>query len=78
MSIDDISFVYTLFSSQGIDMVKKNKNEKKSKKKDSQLLIRVNGQERDRFVQICEEIDSSAAREIRLFMRKFIAEYEDL
>ena len=51
---------------------------KKSKKKDSQLLIRVNSDERDRFIKICSELDTSAAREIRRFMRIFIAENENL
>jgi len=54
------------------------KKEKKSKKKDSQLLIRVNSEERDRFLEICNEMDTSAAREIRRFMREFVTEYEDL
>ena len=57
-------------------MVKKKKEKKL--KKDSQLLIRVSREERDRFLEICEELDTSAAREIRQFMRKFIADYEDL
>jgi len=54
------------------------KKDKKSTKKDSQLLIRVNKEERDRFLEICEELDTSAAREIRRFMRGFITENEDL
>jgi hypothetical protein len=51
----------------------KNKKVKKNKK-DSQLLIRVNGDERDAFLEVCEALDTSAAREIRRFMRNFIAE----
>lgn len=58
-------------------MVAKKNNVKGGKKKDSQLLIRVNSDERDRFIDICEELDTSAAREIRRFMRDFIAENED-
>ena len=45
----------------------------KKNKKDSQLIIRINGEERDRFVALCEELDTSAAREIRRFIRDFIA-----
>lgn len=44
----------------------------KQNKKDSQLLIRISSHERDRFVQLCEELDTSAAREIRQFIRGFI------
>ncbi|WP_162940906.1 hypothetical protein [Photobacterium salinisoli] len=49
---------------------------KKSKatKKDSQLIIRINGEERDAFVVLCEEMDTSAAREVRRFIRQFVKE----
>lgn len=47
---------------------------KKAKKKNSQLIIRINDQERDQFVSLCEELDTSAAREIRRFIRRFMAE----
>ncbi|MEA3363764.1 MAG: hypothetical protein U9Q61_10920 [Thermodesulfobacteriota bacterium] len=45
---------------------------KKSKKKDSQLVIRINGAARDQFVSLCDELDTSAAREIRRFIKDFI------
>lgn len=45
---------------------------KKSSKKDSQLLIRINAAERDAFISLCEQLDTSAAREIRSFIRSFI------
>ncbi len=44
----------------------------KKSKKDSQLVIRINGDERDRFVELCDELDTSAAREIRGFIRRFL------
>lgn len=44
----------------------------KKLKKDSQLVIRINGAERDQFVAMCDELDSSAAREIRGFIRDFL------
>ncbi|PHQ72188.1 MAG: hypothetical protein COB93_01290 [Sneathiella sp.] len=50
-------------------------SEKKSKKKtrkDSQLIIRINVAERDNFVALCDEMDTSAAREIRRFIRGFL------
>ena len=49
---------------------------KKAKKKNSQLVIRINDQERDEFVSLCEELDTSAAREIRRFIRDFVAEHD--
>ena len=49
------------------------KPKKKSKsKKDSQLILRLDKAERDAFVELCKELDTSAAREIRHFIRKFM------
>ena len=55
---------------------KSNLNNSKMKvgKKDSQLLIRINGDDRDEFIALCEALDTSAAREIRKFIRIFISE----
>ncbi|MDB2331445.1 hypothetical protein N9V74_07025 [Alteromonas sp.] len=49
---------------------KNNKNNKK--KKNSQLIIRINDEERAEFVDLCETLDTSAAREIRRFIRHFV------
>jgi hypothetical protein len=51
------------------------KKEKK-KKKDSQLVIRVSAEERDAFVTLCEALDSSASRELRRFMKRFVGDHE--
>lgn len=51
----------------------KHKSGGKHKKKGSQLVIRVDKAERDAFVSLCDKIDTSAAREIRRFMRKFVS-----
>tara|TARA_R110001583_G_scaffold11285_1_gene51298 strand:+ start:13592 stop:13771 length:180 start_codon:yes stop_codon:yes gene_type:complete len=47
---------------------------KKAKKKNSQLIIRINEEDRTEFVALCDELDTSAAREIRRFIRAFMAE----
>lgn len=44
----------------------------KRNKKDGQLLIRISIAEREQFLQLCEQLDTSAAREIRQFIREFI------
>lgn len=49
---------------------------KTKKKKDGQLLIRIPVEDRDRFVRLCDELDTSAAREIRRFIRQFVEEKE--
>lgn len=51
------------------------KKQKKAGGKNSQLVIRINNKERDAFVELCEELDTSAAREIRGFIRKFLKEH---
>ncbi|MEL6520235.1 MAG: hypothetical protein AAFQ66_04685 [Pseudomonadota bacterium] len=53
------------------------RSKKKKANKDSQLVIRINASERDRFVSLCEDLDTSAAREIRRFIRSFLAEHGD-
>jgi len=50
------------------------KKKKKAQKKDAQLVIRIHSAERDEFINLCDELDTSAAREIRKFIRGFIKE----
>ena len=51
----------------------KNKPDGKAKGKGSQLVIRIDKAEREAFVSLCDQLDTSAAREIRRFMRGFVA-----
>ena len=48
----------------------------KANKKDGQFLIRINSAERDEFLQLCESLDTSAARELRKFIRSFIKKHQ--
>lgn len=57
-------------------MAEKKKTKKKNLK-DSQLIIRIAGSDRDRFVSLCNALDTSAAREIRRFIRDFLKENDD-
>ncbi|UAB89600.1 hypothetical protein I5192_02645 [Ruegeria sp. SCSIO 43209] len=50
------------------------KDGKKSTKKNSQLVLRLDKDERDAFVELCRDLDTSAAREIRRFIRGFMKE----
>jgi hypothetical protein len=54
----------------------KKKQRKKKEKKDSQLVIRIAGEQRDRFVRLCDELDTSAAREIRKFIGRFLKDHQ--
>ncbi len=51
------------------------KNRKKNKK-DSQLIIRISKDERKEFVDLCDDLDTSAAREIRRFIKEFLNEHK--
>lgn len=50
------------------------KDAKTSNKKNSQLVLRLDKDERDAFVDLCKQLDTSAAREIRRFIRGFMKE----
>ena len=53
------------------------KSRKSSKpKKDSQLVLRLNKDLRDRFVDACQDLDTSAAREVRRYIKRFLKRYE--
>ncbi len=52
------------------------KRKHKIKKKDSQLIIRINSDEREHFINLCEHLDTSAAREVRHFIRDFIKRHD--
>lgn len=47
-------------------------------RKDGQLVIRIRKSERDIFVELCDTLDTSAAREIRRFIREFTFAHADL
>ncbi len=49
---------------------------KKKNQKDSQLVMRLPKAERDAFVSLCKDLDTSAAREIRRFIRHFLNEHD--
>lgn len=59
----------------------KDKSDRKAAKdrksnKDAQFVLRLDRAQRDRFVEVCKELDTSAAREIRRFIKRFIRRYE--
>ncbi len=60
----------------GTDALNK-KSPKKSYKKNSQLVLRLDKEERDAFVERCKELDTSAAREIRGFIRRFLKDHPE-
>ena len=53
------------------------KKKKRGKSKDAQLIIRISKEERKAFVDLCDELDTTAAREIRHFIRSFVARHTE-
>ena len=54
----------------------KNKEKQKKSRKDAQLVLRLDTELRDRFVDACQELDTSAAREVRRFIKRFLQRYD--
>ena len=52
------------------------KKKKRKTNKESQLVIRLDTEQRERFIDACQDIDSSASRELRGFIKKFLKRYE--
>ncbi len=52
------------------------KGKEKRKKKDAQLVLRLDGELRDRFLGACQDLDTSAAREVRRFIKRFLKRYD--
>lgn len=52
-------------------------NKNKKKKKNSQMIVRINNEERAQFIALCDSLDTSAAREVRRFIREFIKEHNE-
>jgi len=58
-------------------VAKDNKERDRSKsKKDAQLVLRLNKDLRDRFIDACKDLDTSAAREVRRYIKRFLKRYE--
>lgn len=54
----------------------KKAKKKKRSRKDAQLVLRLNKDLRERFVDACRDIDSSAAHEVRRYIKRFLKRYE--
>ena len=45
---------------------------RKKVKKDKQLVIRLTEEESEQFIDLCYDMDTSASREVRKFIKNFI------
>ncbi|KZN45046.1 hypothetical protein [Pseudoalteromonas luteoviolacea] len=47
-----------------------------AKNKDAQLIVRINKAQRDEFVALCNELDTSSSKEIRKFIKRFVNKHK--
>jgi len=52
------------------------KDKKKSKDEEAKFVIRIEKALRDEFVDVCRDLDTTASREVRRFIREFLARQE--
>lgn len=45
-------------------------------KKDDSLIVKINKEQKKHFIQLCKTVDTSASREVRNFIKKFIEDHE--
>ncbi|HHW78938.1 MAG TPA: hypothetical protein GX399_18215 [Xanthomonadaceae bacterium] len=51
----------------------KSKKQKSDKDGDAKLVVRIEAELRDAFIEACQEQDTTASREVRRFIRDFLA-----
>lgn len=44
------------------------------KKNSAQILLRLPKEDKEAFLDLCDDLDTSAAREVRRFIRQFISQ----
>lgn len=67
--------ILTAANLRGMNVGGGSKKKSQRNKKDSQLVVGINKQERDAFIAICDEMDTSASREVRRFIREFLKQH---
>lgn len=51
----------------------KSKKQKSDKDKEVKLVVRIEEKLRDAFIESCQDLDTTASREIRRFIRDFLS-----
>lgn len=51
----------------------KHKKQKSSKDEEVKLVVRIEAGLRDAFIEACQDMDTTASREVRRFIRDFLA-----
>ena len=51
----------------------KKKKSDRDKDKEAKLVVRIEASLRDEFIEACQDLDTTASREVRRFIRDFLA-----
>ncbi len=51
----------------------KHKKQKSNKDEEVKLVVRIEAGLRDAFIEACQDMDTTASREVRRFIRDFLA-----
>ncbi|KAB2931221.1 MAG: hypothetical protein F9K25_08260 [Candidatus Contendobacter sp.] len=51
----------------------KDKKQKSNKDEEVKLVVRIEAKLRDAFIEACQDTDTTASREVRRFIRDFLA-----
>ena len=51
----------------------KSKKQKSNKDEEVKLVVRIEAGLRDAFIEACQDMDTTASREVRRFIRDFLA-----
>ncbi|MBL8248432.1 MAG: hypothetical protein JNK95_08740 [Candidatus Competibacter sp.] len=51
----------------------KGKKQKSDQDKEIKLVVRIEAKLRDAFIEACQDMDTTASREVRRFIRDFLA-----
>ena len=51
----------------------KGKKQKADQDKEIKLVVRIEAKLRDAFIEACQDMDTTASREVRRFIRDFLA-----
>jgi hypothetical protein len=46
-------------------------------KKDDTLIVKINKEQKKEFIALCKDTDTSASREVRHFIKKFIEDHKE-
>lgn len=69
----NIYYVFIPYIQKYNFVMAKQKKRKSAREEDVKLVVRIEAELRDAFIEACQEQDTTASREVRRFIRDFLA-----